>query len=201
MKNQVFPNWSRKEGSHYSTSVPWERPLRFAGISLLYGAFPGGSVVKDLPANAGDMVWPLSQGDPLEEEMATHSSMLAWRIPRTKELDGLQSLGSKRVRHDWAAKQAHMLCCLSPLIGLMPVSPSDLHKMLQYCSRLSVCDTHPFLTPTVRALGGGAFVRWLEMATHSSIFCLENSMDRVWWATVSGAAKSWTWLSTHTLMA
>ena len=38
--------------------------------------------------------------DPLEEGMATHSSILAWRIPWTEEPDGLQSMGSQRVRHD-----------------------------------------------------------------------------------------------------
>ena len=38
--------------------------------------------------------------DSLEEEMATHSSVLAWRIPRTEEPGGLQSMGSQRVRHD-----------------------------------------------------------------------------------------------------
>ena len=42
----------------------------------------------------------LGQEDPLEKEMATHSSMLAWRIPWTEEPGGLQSLGSQRVRHD-----------------------------------------------------------------------------------------------------
>ena len=42
----------------------------------------------------------LGQEDPLEEEMATHSSILAWRIPWTEETDGLQSMGSQRVRHD-----------------------------------------------------------------------------------------------------
>ena len=42
------------------------------------------------------LVWE----DPLEKEMVTHSSILAWRIPRTKEPDGLQSMGSQRVRHD-----------------------------------------------------------------------------------------------------
>ena len=52
-------------------------------------------MVKDLPANAGDMVWPLSQGDPLEEEMATHSSILAWKILWTEEPGGLQSMGSQ----------------------------------------------------------------------------------------------------------
>ena len=45
-------------------------------------------------------VQPLGQEDPLEEEMVTHSSILAWRIPWTEEPDGLQSMGSQRVRHD-----------------------------------------------------------------------------------------------------
>ena len=46
--------------------------------------------------------WVQSQGqeDPLEKEMAVHSSTLAWRIPRTEEPDGLQSMGSQRVEHD-----------------------------------------------------------------------------------------------------
>ena len=47
----------------------------------------------------------LGQEDPLEKEMETHSSILAWRIPWTKEPSGLQSLGHKRVRHDIATKQ------------------------------------------------------------------------------------------------
>ena len=42
------------------------------------------------------MVW----GDPLEKEMATHSSIIAWRIPWTEELGKLQSMGSQRVGHD-----------------------------------------------------------------------------------------------------
>ena len=46
-------------------------------------------------------VWSLGQEDPLEKGMATHSSILAWRIPWTEEPGGLQSTGSQRVRHDW----------------------------------------------------------------------------------------------------
>ena len=42
----------------------------------------------------------LGCADPLEEEMATHSSILAWKIPRTEEPGGLQSIGLQRVRHD-----------------------------------------------------------------------------------------------------
>ena len=44
----------------------------------------------------------LGQEDPLEKEMATHSSILAWRIPWTEELGWLQSMGSQRVGHVWA---------------------------------------------------------------------------------------------------
>ena len=44
----------------------------------------------------------LGQKDPLEKEMATHSSILAWEVPQTKEPGGLQSLELQRVRHDWA---------------------------------------------------------------------------------------------------
>ena len=49
--------------------------------------------------------WSLGQEDPLEWEMATHSSILACKIPWTKEPGGLQSMGSQRVGYDWA--QAH----------------------------------------------------------------------------------------------
>jgi len=60
--------------------------------------FPGGSEVEASACNAGDLGWE----DPLEKEMATHSSILAWRIPCTEEPGGLQSMGSQRVGHDWA---------------------------------------------------------------------------------------------------
>ena len=50
-------------------------------------------------------VWPLGREDPLEKEMATHSSILAWEIPRTEESVRLQSMGHKGVLHDWATKQ------------------------------------------------------------------------------------------------
>ena len=59
--------------------------------------FPGGPVVKNPPANAGntrDVVQSLGQGDPLEKGRATHSSVLVWRIPWTEEPGRLQSMGS-----------------------------------------------------------------------------------------------------------
>ena len=61
--------------------------------------FPGGSVVKNPLANAGDMSSiPLGQKDPLEKELATHCSILAWEIPRTEEPGGLQSMGWQKSR-------------------------------------------------------------------------------------------------------
>ena len=57
-------------------------------------------LVKSLPAVQETGVRSLGWEDPLEKEMATHSSVLAWRIPRTEEPGGLQSMGSQRVRHD-----------------------------------------------------------------------------------------------------
>ena len=57
-------------------------------------------MVKNLPAMQETRVQYLDQKDPLEKEMATHSSVLAWRIPGTGEPGGLPSMGSHRVRHD-----------------------------------------------------------------------------------------------------
>ena len=65
--------------------------------------FPGGASVKNLLANAGDTgmkVRSLSCKDPLEEVMATHSSILAWRIPWTEEPGVSQSIGCQRVGCD-----------------------------------------------------------------------------------------------------
>ena len=52
-------------------------------------------------------VWSLVQEDPLEKEMAAHSSIFAWKIPRTKEPDRLTSMGLQRARHNLATEQHH----------------------------------------------------------------------------------------------
>ena len=60
-------------------------------------------MVNNLPAIQETQVQSLGQEDPLEKKMATHSSILAWRIPWTEEPGGLQSMGSQRVRHDFSS--------------------------------------------------------------------------------------------------
>ena len=57
-------------------------------------------MVKNLPAMRETRVRSLGWEDLLEKEMATHPSLLAWKIPRTDEPGGLQSMGSQRVRHN-----------------------------------------------------------------------------------------------------
>ena len=67
--------------------------------------FPGSSVIKNPPAmqeTQDTQVQSLGWEDPLKEGMATHSSILIWRIPWTEKPDGLQSTGSQRVGHDWS---------------------------------------------------------------------------------------------------
>ena len=58
-----------------------------------------------MPETQGTRVRSLGQEDPLEEEMATHSSILAWRIPWTEDPGGLQFMGLQRAGHDLATEQ------------------------------------------------------------------------------------------------
>ena len=64
--------------------------------------FPGGSNGKESAWNAGDLGSVPCQEDPLEEDMAIHSSIFAWRVPLTQEPGGLQYVGLQRVKDDWA---------------------------------------------------------------------------------------------------
>ena len=73
-------------------------------------------MVKNPPSIQETWVWSLGWEDPLEEGMATHSSIFAWRIPWTEEPGGLQSMGLQRVGHSWSdlahthAADGHLGC-------------------------------------------------------------------------------------------
>ena len=69
-------------------------PLQYSWASLV------AQMVKNPPAMQDTWVLSVGWEDPLEEGIATHSSILAWRTPWTEEPDGLQFMGSQRVRHD-----------------------------------------------------------------------------------------------------
>ena len=68
--------------------------------TTVFVGFPGDSMVKNLPAMQETRVQSLGLEDPLEKEMATHSSTHAWKIPWMEKPGGLQSMGSQRVGHD-----------------------------------------------------------------------------------------------------
>ena len=87
----------------YSSEAP-ERAAHteVLGGKLLTRASLVAQRVKHLPAAQETRVWSLGKEDSLEQEMATHSSILAWRIPWLKEPSGLQSSGLQRVGHNWA---------------------------------------------------------------------------------------------------
>ena len=73
-------------------------PFKYSWASLV------AQTVKNLPAMWEICIWSLGWEDPLQEGLATHSSVLAWRIPWTEEPGGLQSMGLQRVGHNWATK-------------------------------------------------------------------------------------------------
>ena len=81
-------------------------------------------------------IWSLDWENPLEKETATHSSILAWKIPWAEEPGRLQSMGSRRVRHDWnnypkqsqdLGNSLNLMVCVSHLIPLPPSTLSSHH--------------------------------------------------------------------------
>ena len=74
-------------------------------LSIALLGFPGGSVIKNLPANEETWIWSLGEEDSLEKEVATHSSILAWEIPRTEESGGPQAMGLQKIRAWLSTKQ------------------------------------------------------------------------------------------------
>ena len=145
-------------------------------------------MVKNLPALLETWVPSLGWDYPLEEGMATHSSILAWRIPWTEEPGGLQSKGSRRVRHDWETKHTHtssyvwtVLCILSFIAFKGFPGGANGKEPTRQCRRHKGCG----LIPRLRRSPVGEHSNLLQYS------CLENSMDRGdWWATFQGHKES-----------
>ena len=134
--------------------------------------------LKRLPPMQETGVRSLGREDPLEKEMALHSSILAWRIPWTEKPSRLQPTGSQRVGHDWAT------------------SPSPSGGSVGKECACNAGDTEAIgLIPGSGRSSGGGHGNPLQFS------CLENPVDRgAWWATVHKVIKSQTrlkQLSTH----
>ena len=97
-------------GCHPSVVYCQEKPETTRHMAKIWHGtftlcFPGGSVVKNPSAKQETPVWSLDREDPLEEDMATHSSILAWEIPQTDEHGRLQSTESQSFGHNLVTKQ------------------------------------------------------------------------------------------------
>ena len=83
-------------------------------------------MVKNPPAMQETQVWSQGWEDPLEKEMVTHSSILAWRIPWTEEPNRLQSMESQRVGHDWVTNILYCISQVSLVVKNSPANAEDL---------------------------------------------------------------------------
>ena len=91
-------------------------------------------LIKNLPAVQETQVRFLGQKDPLEKEMAAHSSILAWKIPWTGEPGGLQSTGSHSIGHDWVTNtllHLPLVCCYYLYIFLKIISNCRIIALLR----------------------------------------------------------------------
>ena len=128
----------------------------------------------------------------LEKEMATHSSVLAWRIAGTGEPGGLPSVGLHRVRHDRSdsAAAAYLESQLDSWVGKIPWRKDSPPTPVFWASLVAQMVKNPpaLWESWVGSLSG--------MATHSSILAGRIPMDRgAWQATVHGIVKNQTWVS------
>ena len=137
--------------------------------------FPVAQRLKRLPPMWETQVRSLGQEDPLEKEMVTHSSILAWRIPWMEKPGRLQTMGSQRVGHDWATS-----------LSLSFTMNMGVHVSFWASLVAQLVKNPPAMWKTwVPSLG------WKDPLEKGIHFSLENSMDY----TVHGVAKRGTQLS------
>jgi len=173
-----------------------EKELRAVAV---HHGFPCGSGVRNPGAvqeRRETQVWFLSQEDPLEEGIATHSSVLAWRIPWTEEPGGLQSLASQRVRHDWSHWALMHTVHFSVLVVChilkyrMSLGVKEMHFTIIFIYHIAMTSTPwwpgrlgcPFLHRTWHRINYSCFLKkwmcnsqmndeFLEYKTMSRLFC------------------------------
>ena len=127
----------------------------FLPYIYIYRASLVAQTLKHLPAMRETQVPSLGREDSLEKEMATHSSILAWEIPRTEESLRLQFMGSQRVAHDWVTSvyiyiYSRSFICMSWFITLHGSSEILLFKTLMVSQTSARQASGSFLMPASR---------------------------------------------------
>ena len=122
MPFNLSPNWDQ--------AISWDQMWHIFSLFEYWFCFQGehdffwtGKGFQTRPLLTSQLwetwVWFLVWQDPMEEGMATHSSILAWRIPGTEESGGLQSMGLQRVGHDWVTKHTHNITKYPKIMTLL----------------------------------------------------------------------------------
>ena len=169
--------------------ILWQLPDLWNWFSILVTHWTS-LVAQMVKASAYTMretlVWSLGQKDPLEKEMATHSSSLVWKIPWMEKPDRLQSMGSQRVGHNWVT---HFY---------FSSNTSESKGLLRASEVVLVVKKPPANAGNIRDVGsihgswrspGGGHGNPLQYSRQ------ENPMDRgAWWTIFHRVAKNRTWL-------
>ena len=130
------------------------------GVEPINGASLVAQRLKCLPPMPETQVWSLGREDPLEKEMVTHSSILAWRIPWMEKPGRLQSMGSQRVGHEWTTSPSPFTFPENSVVKNLPANARNVG-----------------LIPGLGRSPGEGNGNLLQYS------CLENPMDRgAWWA-------------------
>ena len=149
-------------------SLPTTSP---SGLLLSLQIWPSlvAQMVKHLPTMRETRVQSLGREDLLEKEMATHSSILAWKIPRVEKPSRLQSMASERVKHDWESNTTEWLhfslCCTASQVALEVENPPANAGDTRDVGLISESGRSP-------GEGHGNALQYS---------CLENPMDRGTW--------------------
>ena len=117
-------------------------------------------------------VWSLGWEDPLEEEMATHSSILVWKIPWTEEPGRLQSMVLQRVRHSWVTKHIYHFCCGPDRCWRQP------GRLVHDCVTLIALEGPGVCRRVVSV--GVCHPREASLATLASVCCLFMEKSHYW---------------------
>ena len=150
----------------YYSSLTWQQ---YKQQPIVWKASLVAQRLKRLPPMRETRIWSLDREDPLEKEMAPHSSTLAWRIPWMEEPGRLQSTGSQRTGHDWAAS----LSLLQSTCRYATFITCEIGTMFY---RWEVWRIREYVTKLVRgetSVGSESLIRDLLCIPHAIlIFCI-----------------------------
>ena len=148
--------------------------------------------VKNLPAIQKAQVQSLGWEDPLEKEMPSHFSNLAWRIPWTGEPGGLQSMGSQRVRHDWATKTAGLseFLLTGKKSSLYYLLYAVIFNIKESC-KLYLANFVEIVFP-LTFVYSAVFITWWSIPKSDWIYSVQPKMEKLYIVS-KNKTRSWLW--------